>query len=407
MHPFPVCLRVVLTFVVTLALSNISASAQTPTLVKDILPGLTPFSSEPRFAGRSALDPCPRSFLKLGKLCFFSARDKHGYELWRSDGTSSGTFMLLDINPGPANSWPGELKRFGSSLLFQAISASAGRELWITDGSKSGTRLVRDLEAGPGSSSPTSFVPGRSGFILFAAKGGIWETDGTSSGTRLVVQRDARNLHPVASKPGTVVFLSLDRSFGIELWISDGTSSGTKLLKDIRPGAWSSNILGFRTLSNGDIVFPANDGVHGQELWVTDGTSAGTKLLKDIRRGSGDGISRFGFAPDVVGQASYFTANDGIHGSEPWSSDGTPSGTILLKDINPGSRGSNASHFVPWGAKAVFLALGPQGGRVWCTRGTAASTRELDVLPPSARAAGDLLAGPQGLYFGAASSANS
>ena len=32
----------------------------------------------------------------------------------------------------------------------------------------------------------------------------------------------------------------------------------------------------------------------------------------------------------------YFTANDGVGGQELWKSDGSPSGTLMVKDINPG-----------------------------------------------------------------------
>ena len=46
-----------------------------------------------------------------------------------------------------------------------------------------------------------------------------------------------------------------------------------------------------------------------------------------------------GGALDVNG-VLYFTADDGRHGLELWRTDGTPGGTRLVCDINPGSAGS-------------------------------------------------------------------
>ena len=43
----------------------------------------------------------------------------------------------------------------------------------------------------------------------------------------------------------------------------------------------------------------------------------------------------------AIGSTTYFTADDGVHGVELWKSDGTAAGTVLVKDINPGSAGSD------------------------------------------------------------------
>ena len=42
-------------------------------------------------------------------------------------------------------------------------------------------------------------------------------------------------------------------------------------------------------------------------------------------------------AANGVGSNLFFTADDGIHGRELWTSDGTEAGTYLVKDINIGS----------------------------------------------------------------------
>src|SRR5215469_10132308 len=42
----------------------------------------------------------------------------------------------------------------------------------------------------------------------------------------------------------------------------------------------------------------------------------------------------------AIGSTIYFSADDGVHGSELWKTDGTAAGTVMIKDINPGSGSS-------------------------------------------------------------------
>ncbi|MBD5225115.1 MAG: hypothetical protein HDS68_03990 [Bacteroidales bacterium] len=77
--------------------------------------------------------------------------------------------------------------------------------------------------------------------------------------------------------------------------------------------------------------FCADDGTHGEELWVSDGTPEGTKLVKDINPGLATSninwITRFN---DRV----VFAADDGENGKEVWISDGTEAGTHMVADVH-------------------------------------------------------------------------
>lgn len=87
-----------------------------------------------------------------GKV-FFGANDGTGSELWESDGTTAGTKLFKDINPGAAGSNPGIFTHHNGLLYFLANDAVAGRELFVTDGTVGNTKMVADFN--PGSSGST------------------------------------------------------------------------------------------------------------------------------------------------------------------------------------------------------------------------------------------------------------
>ena len=88
-------------------------------------------------------------------------------------------------------------------------------------------------------------------------------------------------------------------------------------------------------------------------MWKSDGTASGTVMVKDINSGSGSSSPSYLTA---VGNTLYFQASDGTNGAELWKSDGTASGTVMVKDINSGSGSSYPADLTAVGNTLYFQA---------------------------------------------------
>src|SRR5208337_242234 len=78
------------------------------------------------------------SLVAVNGEMFFGAHDAtHGYQLWESNGTSSGTQMLTDVH-APYGISPGSLTAVGNTLYFTADDGPDGVQLWKSDGTPSG-----------------------------------------------------------------------------------------------------------------------------------------------------------------------------------------------------------------------------------------------------------------------------
>jgi ELWxxDGT repeat protein len=341
-----------------------------------------------------------------GTRVYFSKRTgTSAFQLWSSDCTTPAGNVLVKDFPGQVTGYPDQLNSLtamGSHLLLRATTTAHGNELWRAEGS-AGT-LVKDVEAGtasglhyigPGSGFPLPEDPdlgtwARVGSTFyFSARtstngNGLWRSDGTSAGTVLV-----KDLNPTAPPNtmfdvpygmtdvnGTLFFVGNDgyNVHGSELWKSDGTEAGTVMVKDIRTGPESA--FGYHEADfmnvNGTLFFKADDGVSGTELWKTDGTPAGTVLVKDIRPGpEGSGPHMLG----NLGGVLLFSAGTVETGWELWRSDGTAAGTTLVKDVVPGSASGGGSSAVVMGGALYFASSdGATRGELWKSDGTTAGT---------------------------------
>jgi ELWxxDGT repeat protein len=421
-------------------LGAVPAGAITPHLVKDI-------NTVPRSAGSA-----PADYVTVGGLAFFSAADSlTGRELWRTNGTEAGTFQVVDACPGDCSGSPRFVAQNGRSYFFLASSGDAGEELWVTgglpantfrltdglrfpgltegiwnawvagqsvlyfaaddgihgrelwrtDGTRAGTFMVADLRLGPDSSNLGDLTDFNGRLYFRADDGlqgsGLWTSDGTAAGTRLVRDPDpstAGNTGPVYLRVvgRTLFFVAPVKSRGFELWKSDGTTAGTVALTNARFSP-ARPFLDFTVFGN-RLVFVASDAAKGQELWVSDGTAGGTRPVTSLPKADAffhlDGFSDLPLPRTALGNRFLFRADDGKHGAELWSTDGTPKGTRMIKDLCPGTCWGAISDVYVAGSLAFFTkwdgTSGGSGVQPWVTDGTAAGTHLIrDVCGGSCR----------------------
>lgn len=330
-----------------------------------------------------------------GVAYFYFDDGVHGTELWRSDGTTLGTFLLADVCPGVCGSedfYRFNLATLGPWVFFSGNDGAHGSELWRTDGTAPGTRLVADLRPGPSASEPSDFHAA-SGRLFFLADDGehgrrVWTSDGSAAGTRPLFEPGADPLGTAVNSMTSgngLLLLVAGNAPDARLWRSDGTLEGTF---ELHSHFGFPNGFGFqgahRTLPSGILVFQGCAG-SGQEmdceLWRSDGTVLGTYRIADLLAGSGSS-SAGGFFP--FGSEVWFSAvvaDLPITRRGLFRTDGTPGGTVAIP-LPPGTDARTPySNAAPLGSSLVFVGCDEASGcEPWITDGTSAQ-RILDLRP--------------------------
>lgn len=270
---------------------------------------------------------------------FFTGWSGGEQALWRSDGTGVGTHSIRQL-------FADKLTAVGNRLYMVATDSSNGTELWMSDGTPNGTVLVKDISPGPNGSFPQELTD-VAGTLFFSAEDPLhgrelWRTDGTEAGTIRLYDASVDGDATVSADPrvlrnvnGVLFYSASDgdtRYNNRELWRSDGTEIGTRRIREIRAGAYGSYPLPLIN-AGGILYFTADDGPSGRELWRSDGTAAGTVPVKNFAIGLRLG-SRIGKSAEVDGWV-YFDLEAPLSEQGLWRTDGTEEGTTFVRSFAP------------------------------------------------------------------------
>ncbi|GAB5554148.1 MAG: hypothetical protein Sapg2KO_37390 [Saprospiraceae bacterium] len=238
-----------------------------------------------------------------------------GQTIWRTDGTTEGTFAVKNL-PNEGDIIFHEINYRGGVLFSVSNAGGGGQRLWKSDGTPEGT-----IPIGPYGGVVGTVVV-HNDFIYFTTIGYgeniFYRSDGTSlSYERIVPSGEGADLQYLCLYKvfdDKIFFVGYNEQYGYEPWYYDMNQETFVFIKDIWEGPKQSAVYDFVQI--GDyLCFNANDGIHGLEPWITDGTKENTRLIKDLRPGPMSSRShwhQYYLYKDFL----YFEADDGLIGSE-------------------------------------------------------------------------------------------
>jgi len=297
-----------------------------------------------------------RNLLLFNNKLYFSVRNENdSYAIYLSDGTAAGTEEYINT----ASEYVRAMVVFKEALYYARKQA-----IYKVDGILNSADLFfRIYELG------TFYAGMEKLFFTPSNRQGVYVSDGTKTGTEkvssILIDYGSYNNRLVIGD--TFYFVGDTPAAGKELWKSDGTAAGTMMVKDLYVGAGGAYPREFANI-NGLLYFKMIDESNRRRLYLSDGSSSGTYKVSDYGGKSlvalGNKVFMIGDTPRAdlyviennittrlsqnkgtltnfnahsirkVGEHILFVNEDITYGEELWVSDGTVAGTTLLLDLN-------------------------------------------------------------------------
>jgi ELWxxDGT repeat protein len=272
---------------------------------------------------------------RAGDSLFLVAETATDVELWRSDGTAPGTFLMIKVLSSRLAGYAAAGGRF---FLATRNPGAQSTELWAADGDPASRAFpTRVLEAP--APDPLQLLADGDGVLFSLSETGSglepWRSDGTVEGTRRIADLCPG---PCGSSPvflGTygarAVLEATDGVSGREPWLTDGTAAGTWRLGDLCPGECGSFVAGAREVG-GWLVLKTSE----QDFWMSDGSRDGAWVAASTSTPT----APWAFLPGrlLFPDQLYFLGSQGFLWSLPVTAPPSPPGDWLESARVPGFR---------------------------------------------------------------------
>ena len=322
-----------------------------------------------------ALNSNPSALTPLGNKLFFTAENQqYGRELWVTDSNTLSTSIVKDINPSGSsiveNISEYSLPTSNNFIFFIANDGVNGNSLWKSDGTTDGTSILLN----PDSPNASFYLYGVFNDKLYfkvdsdgngTTEDELWISDGSINGTFKILNRNISQImkynndevYITTSKIGTIGIFGVTPIY--EIWkYSNKNNSIMKLEYEIEGGAILQKLGDYLLLIKGDsivkydgnsfvtiqnfttgsggvgnnfvynneiyfeITLKQTDGSYKRGLYSTDGTINGMSKVADLT-----GIERYTIHKGIL----YFTALEGTTGGyKLFRTDGTSLGTYKI-----------------------------------------------------------------------------
>ncbi len=296
-------------------------------------------------------------------IFFLSQREGLDCVLWKTNGSPAGTQQVF--KQSQEENANGDYSSFYNWKGKTYFTTAVGNYAYLyqTDGTASGTKILKQNLE----STSVRYVV-MNDTLYFTCIDTLFACAGTASSLRAVQKFPGSYLY-LFTKGNEIYVLSQANSSPLYLYATNGTIAGTRVIYNFGNAILQNPEF---VEYNGQVFFRMNQ----SELWKTNGTTTGTVMVKSI-------FNFNSFSPNVLNGSLLFKGSV-IVDERIMKTDGTSAGTVAVSTFNNYNGDVYSSNFLLNKNKLYFIATfeGTSKRQLYQTDGSSAGTVLVyDLLP--------------------------